>query len=183
MGCGEKYLSLPGELITCKRMRFLGNIEAKIDSKGRVFLPAAFRKELQSAGEESLVVRKDVFQPCLVLYPESVWNRQMDILRSRLNRWDKRHQSVMRQFVSDAETVTLDANGRMMLGRRHLKMAGAAQAVRFIGMDDVIEIWSAELAEGPFMSQEEFGAALESIMRQNADGTAAERAASPGDNK
>ena len=81
VGCGEKYLSLPGELITCKRMRFLGNIEAKIDSKGRVFLPAAFRKELQSAGEESLVVRKDVFQPCLVLYPESVWNRQMDILR------------------------------------------------------------------------------------------------------
>ena len=54
-------------------MRFLGNIEAKLDAKGRVFLPAAFRKVLQGAGEQGLVMRKDVFQPCLVLYPESVW--------------------------------------------------------------------------------------------------------------
>ena len=57
-------------------MRFLGNIEAKTDAKGRVFLPAIFRKVLQAASEESLVMRKDVFQPCLVLYPESVWNEE-----------------------------------------------------------------------------------------------------------
>ena len=31
-------------------MRFLGNIEAKTDVKGRVFLPAVFRKVLQAAG-------------------------------------------------------------------------------------------------------------------------------------
>ena len=48
-------------------MRFLGNIEAKTDSKGRVFLPAIFRKVLQGAGEEVLVLRKDVHQRCLVL--------------------------------------------------------------------------------------------------------------------
>ena len=145
-------------------MRFLGNIEAKIDSKGRVFLPASFRKELQAAGEEILVVRKDVFQPCLVLYPESVWNRQMDTLRSRLNRWNPMHQNVFRQFVADAETVTLDANGRFMLSRQHIKAAGAAQAVRFIGMGDTIEIWSSEALQTPFMDSAEFGAALETLM-------------------
>ena len=50
-------------------MRFLGNIEAKTDAKGRAFLPASFRKILQVSGEENLVLRKDVFQPCLVVYP------------------------------------------------------------------------------------------------------------------
>ena len=55
-------------------MRFLGSIDAKLDAKGRAFLPAVFRKVLQGAGCESMVMRKDVFQPCLVLYPESVWN-------------------------------------------------------------------------------------------------------------
>lgn len=164
-------------------MRFLGNIEAKIDSKGRVFLPASFRKELQAAGEESLVVRKDVFQPCLVLYPESVWNRQMDTLRSRLNRWNPMHQNVFRQFVADAETVTLDANGRFTLGRQHVKMAGAAQAVRFIGMDDVIEIWGAEQSAAPFMGQEEFGKALESIMKHGGDGAQADSCAAPSGNQ
>lgn len=54
-------------------LNFLGNIEAKIDSKARVFVPAAFRKILQSFSQTSLILRKDLFQPCLVLYPESVW--------------------------------------------------------------------------------------------------------------
>ena len=81
-------------------MRFLGTIEAKIDAKGRAFLPAIFRKQLQMGGEERLVMRKDVFQSCLVLYPESVWNTQMDQMRSQLSRWNKRQQQVFRKFVS-----------------------------------------------------------------------------------
>ena len=51
-------------------IRFLGNIEAKADTKGRVFIPAIFRKQLQAASEERLIMRKDVFQDCLTLYPE-----------------------------------------------------------------------------------------------------------------
>ena len=149
-------------------MRFLGNIEAKIDAKGRAFLPAVFRKELQGAGEERLVVRKDIFQPCLVLYPESVWNRQMDVLRSRLNRWDSTHQAVFRQFVADAEAATLDANGRFLIMKRHLRAAGIDRAVRFIGMDDTIEIWSGDKTESTFMEQEDFGRTLEDIMKTDA---------------
>ena len=146
-------------------MRFLGNIEAKIDSKGRAFLPASFRKELQAAGDDCLVMRKDIFQPCLVLYPASVWNAQMDALRSRLNRWDSTHQAVFRQFVADAETVTLDANGRFLISKRHIEAAGIEQAVRFIGMDDTIEIWSDRRADESFMEQEDFAKTLESLMK------------------
>ena len=47
-------------------IQFLGNIEAKADAKGRVFIPATFRKQLQAASEERLVLRKDVYQDCLV---------------------------------------------------------------------------------------------------------------------
>ena len=36
-------------------MRFLGNIVAKTDAKGRAFLPAVFRKVLLASGEENLV--------------------------------------------------------------------------------------------------------------------------------
>ena len=154
-------------------MRFLGNIEAKIDSKGRVFLPATFRKELQSAGEDYLVIRKDIFQPCLVLYPGSVWNVQTDILRSRLNRWDSTHQQIFRQFVADAETVTLDANGRFIIVKRLIAEAGIGKAVRFIGMDDTIEIWNGETASTSMMSQEEFAAQLENIMRPARDNATA----------
>lgn len=109
-------------------------------------------------------MRKDVFQPCLVLYPESVWNREMDDLRSRLNRWNRDHQRIFRQFVSDVEAITLDGNGRFLVPKRYLEMTGISQEVKFIGMGDSIEMWSSANAEKPFMEPDEFGAALEEIM-------------------
>ena len=145
-------------------MRFLGNIEAKTDSKGRVFLPAVFRKVLQAASEESLVLRKDVFQPCLVLYPESVWNEQMDTMPRSLNRWNREQQEIYRQFVSDVELVTLDSNGRFLIPKRYLKMADIEQGIKFIGMGDTIEIWSTAKTEKPFMDPDDFGKALEEVM-------------------
>lgn len=145
-------------------MRFLGNIEAKADSKGRVFLPASFRKVLQASGEDQIVMRKDVFQDCLVLYPESVWNEQVDGLRSRLNRWNKQHQQIYRQFVSDVELVNLDASGRMLIPRRYQEMVGITQVVRFLGVGDTIEIWAGGESSKPFMDAEDFGKALEELM-------------------
>jgi MraZ protein len=148
-------------------MRFLGNIEAKTDVKGRAFLPATFRKVLQASGSESLILRKDIFQPCLVLYPESVWNEQMDTLRGRLNRYNAQHQRIFRQFVSEVEQVTLDGNGRFLIPKRYLQMSGIQQNIKFIGMGDTIEIWATEKIEESQMDGEEFGQALESIMGQD----------------
>ena len=115
-------------------------------------------------GGESLVLRKDVFQRCLVLYPEAVWNEMMDSMRRRLNRWNPHEQQVFRQLVSDAESVTLDGNGRFLLTRRAKDFAGIDSQVTFIGMGDTIEIWAKESTEQPFMEQEEFGKALASLM-------------------
>lgn len=149
-------------------MRFLGNIEAKTDTKGRAFLPASFRKILQVSGEENLVLRKDVFQPCLVIYPESIWNEQLDQLRKKLNRWNAKEQQIYRAFIADAILLTLDGNGRFLIPKRLLKLAGIEQNIRFIGMGDTIEIWKNEgEGETTFMDQEEFSKALQEVMSIN----------------
>ena len=145
-------------------MRFLGNIEAKTDAKGRVFLPSTFRKVLQASGEESLVMRKDIHQKCLVLYPESVWNERVDALRARISEWDDEGKMLLRQYMKEAEILTLDGNGRFLIPKRYLQMAEIAQTVRFIGLTDTIEIWAAEKAEAPFMSQQDFAAKLKALM-------------------
>ena len=145
-------------------MRFLGNIEAKTDTKGRAFLPAVFRKVLQTSGEENLVLRKDVFQKCLVLYPESVWNTRLDLLKNQLRPWKQAHQQMFRQFVSEAEVVSLDGNGRFLISKRLQKIAEIDQDIQFIGMDDTIEIWSPQNLEQTLRSEEEFGEEFERIM-------------------
>ncbi len=150
-------------------MRFLGNIEAKADSKGRVFLPVVFRKVLNASGEGDLVLRKDVFRDCLMLYPESVWNEQLDYLRSKLSRWNAEHQQIYRSFVADAEAISVDGSGRILISKRLMKMANIEQSVRFIGMGDYIEIWNCNDSEKPFMSSEDLGKALQSVMSDKID--------------
>lgn len=145
-------------------MRLLGNIEAKTDSKGRVFLPAAFRKVLQGEDAESLVLRKDVYQDCLTLYPQSSWNMVMDGVRSRINRWNPRHLQIYRQFLSDVEIVYPDSSGRILIPKRLLEAAGLEQGIRFIGMGDYIEMWSSAATSHPFIEQDDFMQEMEKLM-------------------
>ncbi len=144
--------------------RFLGNIEARTDSKGRIFVPALFRKQLQAAAEERLIMRKDIFQDCLVLCPESVWDQELSELRCRLSKWNPKHQQIFRQYVSDVEIIALDNNGRILLPKRYLQMARITSEVRFIGVYNTIEIWAKEKTEEPFLSSEDFSKCMEEIM-------------------
>ena len=90
-------------------MRFTGSIDAKTDEKGRVFVPSVFRKILQKEKEEGLVLRRDIFENCLVLYPKSVWDAQVDTVRARTNPFDRHQRQGMRLFTADAENITLDS--------------------------------------------------------------------------
>lgn len=132
-------------------------------------MPASFRKVLQTENVDHIILRKDIHEPCLVLYPENVWNEQMDTIRARLNRWNRKQQAIFRQFVSDVEPLTLDASGRFLIPRRFQEMAGITQSVRFIGVGDTIEIWASNDDSKPFMDVEVFGEALEELMNNAAE--------------
>ena len=145
-------------------MRFTGSIDAKTDEKGRVFVPSVFRKILQKEEEEGLVLRRDLFVNCLVLYPKSVWDAQVDTIRARTNLFNRQQREALRLFTADAENVTLDSGGRMLIPRRYLEHAGIKSDVRFIGVDDTIELWSKSAAEDLLSDPEKVGSILEEMM-------------------
>lgn len=146
-------------------MRFTGSIDAKTDEKGRVFVPSTFRKILQKEGEEGLVLRRDIYENCLVLYPKSVWDAQVDAVRERTNMFDRRQRQGLRLFMADAENITLDSGGRMLIPRRYMEHAGIKGDVRFIGVDNTIEIWSRQAAEDLLGNPDEVAGILEEMMR------------------
>jgi len=145
-------------------VKFLGNIDAKTDVKGRVFIPASFRKILQTSGDAYLILKKDVFQDCLILYPETVWNEELEKLRERLSVWNEEQQNIFRQFIRDVETVEIDSNGRILIPKRYLQMAGIISDVRFMGVFDRIEIWSKDSLEKTKMDAESFKKGIEKYM-------------------
>ncbi|MBB4034468.1 MraZ protein [Dysgonomonas hofstadii] len=148
-------------------LQFLGNIEAKIDAKARIFVPAAFRKILQSADQNTLILRKDIFQNCLVLYPLQVWEEEVAKLRSRLNRWDREQQALFRQFVVDAERLEMDTNGRILIPKRYCQMAGISSEVRFLGVDNTIEIWTNNTLEQTLIPADDFSSRIQALMNNN----------------
>lgn len=145
-------------------LEFLGNFEAKVDAKARVFVPAAFRKILQSSAQDVLILRKDIFQDCLVLYPLDVWKEEVSKLRSKLNRWDSRQQQVFRQFMVDAERLEIDANGRILIPKRYLQMLNISSDVLFLGAGDTIELWERDALSKILMPAAEFGLTLQDLM-------------------
>ena len=129
---------------------FLGKIDAKLDAKGRVFVPSVFRKVLSEEERERVVVRMEADEKYLVVYPESVWNRQVVELQSKLNEWDSEDQMLLMQFVGDAEVLEFDAQGRVLLPKRLQVRMGLESEVVFVGMVDKIAMWSKSMYEEQF---------------------------------
>ncbi|GHT39554.1 transcriptional regulator MraZ [Bacteroidia bacterium] len=117
-------------------------MDAKTDAKGRVFVPATFRKILQTAEAAQLVLRKDIYKDCLVLYPLNAWEAELAKLRERLDEYDEEQRDFYQGFVADSEVLEMDSSGRILIGKRYLKVAEISSDVRFIGMGDTIRIWS-----------------------------------------
>lgn len=152
-------------------MRFTGNIDAKVDEKGRVFVPSSFRKILQREDVQGLIMRRDIFQDCLVLYPQEVWDKQVDAITAKTNMFDRNGRNALRWFVAGAEAVTLDSGGRMLIPKRYLEETGIQNEVRFIGVDDTMEIWSKQKVEAFNSQGKEMAASLELLMCGTDNGT------------
>lgn len=145
-------------------MRFTGSTDAKVDEKGRVFVPSNFRKILQKEEVDGLILRRDIFQRCLVLFPINVWDAQVDAITARTNMFSREGRDALRKFVAGAENVSMDSGGRILLPKRLLEEAGIKNDVRFIGVDNTIEIWSKHAAEELLNDCDILGNALETMM-------------------
>jgi MraZ protein len=92
-----------------------------------------------------IVMRRDTDNACLIFYPEQVWQQKVGQLRSALDEWDPEDQLILMQFMSEAEILVMDSQGRILLQKRHLEMIGAEQDVRFVGMLDRFALWNPQV--------------------------------------
>lgn len=121
---------------------FIGNIEGKLDEKGRIFIPASYRKILAENESKRIVMRRDTDNECIIFYPEAVWNEKVSALRQALDEWDPDDQLILMQFMSDAEFLEMDNQGRILLQKKNIENINAKQNVVFVGMLDRFALWS-----------------------------------------
>jgi len=162
----RNFITLQVEKQISYMANFIGDYTCKVDSKGRVLFPAGLKKQ---TGDKvySFIVKKDLFEHCLVLYTNEEWERQNKIIRSQINTFNKEHNRFLRGFYRGTAEVTLDGNGRMLIPKRLLDVAGIDKEVVFSGQDSKIEIWSKDIYNNLIEDETEFAKLAEQIMQSN----------------
>ncbi len=150
---------------------FIGDYPCKVDEKGRVILPSVFKKQMPSASEDRFVVRKDIFENCLVLYTIEDWNIQLSRIRSRINPYNREHNRFLRNFFMGTAEVTLDGNSRLLIPRRLLDLAGITRDVVIAGQDGRIEIWPEDSYGSASMVPSDFADLAEKLLGGSANQT------------
>ena len=115
---------------------FLGEYQHAVDDKGRMVLPARFRRGL----ENGCVVTKGQ-ERCLYVFPMSRWREETERFGS-LPRTDARARRLARSFFAGAIAQEMDGAGRVQLPQGLRDYAGLGKEVTVIGVSDRLEIWN-----------------------------------------
>ncbi len=141
-------------------MRFRGEYQHSVDSKGRVSLPAKFRKALPD--EVTVVpVPDSKMGKALYVFSDEAYDAWMDSFfaseEGGFNPRNTKHIALQRYLNASAESVAVDAAGRIKLSSKQCEQVGIAKDVSIIGNDDHIEIWDVSARTDYMDSIDPFG--------------------------
>lgn len=114
---------------------FIGEYKHNLDSKGRVAVPAKFRKILQ----EGAVVTKGL-DNCLFVYSQEQWEKMAEKFAS-LPMSQSKARAFARHMLAGAMDVEFDNQGRITLPDYLRKFAGLDKKIVIAGLYDHLEIW------------------------------------------
>jgi MraZ protein len=143
---------------------FIGEYNCKVDSKGRIVLPSSFKKQMESNSQGIFVVKKDLFETCLVMYPIEEWTRQTEIIRKKLNPYNREHNILLRGLYKGMDELRLDNMNRLLLPKKLLSIVEIVSDVVMLGQDEKIEIWSSEKYSALDDGKDDFAALAERIL-------------------
>jgi len=149
----------------------IGTYECKVDAKGRLMLPVAFKKQLASVVENGFVLKRAVFQPCLELYPMQEWESMMKNV-NKLNRFKKKNNDFIRRFTAGVKPVDLDVSGRLLIPKDLVCFASITKEIVVTSAVNIIEIWDKDSYEKAIDdAANDFADLAEDVMGQDdADG-------------
>ena len=118
-------------------MSFLGRFEFALDAKGRVSLPAEYRKKVENT--RFTLIQSE--RTHLTLFPEEIWEQvKARMAERRRERPDLK--LLLRDMMARGTEVEPDKQGRILIPAFLKSAANLDGAVLLVGQEDRIEIWN-----------------------------------------
>ena len=118
---------------------FKGTYHHRIDPKGRLPVPAAFRRALADKGSGTVVIT--LLDECLAAWPPAEWAR-LEAQLQALPAFRKPVKALTRLLVSRATDCAIDVQGRIRLPPLLRQAAGIERDAVVIGVLNRFEVWS-----------------------------------------
>ena len=133
---------------------FLGEFNQKVDSKGRMSIPADFRSVLAEGDPrypENPLIRLVVLhgphlKQCLHAYTVEAM-AEIEAGINRLPRGSVERKRASRLILAKAWKTEIDKDGRIVLPQRLRQQIGLEGEASMVAMGDYFEIWNAETYE------------------------------------
>jgi MraZ protein len=131
--------------------RFVSHYLQRLDTKGRVSVPAPFRAVLGRDGFDGLYCYPALDRPALDAGGNALLEEIEALIGGFAPYSDEREQFSLALYGT-SETLKIDGEGRVSLSDAHKAHAGINDAVTFVGLGHKFRIWEpgrfrAELAE------------------------------------
>ena len=147
----------------------IGTYECKVDTKGRIMMPIALKKQLSKLINEGFVLKRAVFNHCIEMYPVNEWAKLMDKLDG-LNRFNKKNNDFIRRFTAGVKSVEMDNSGRFLIPKDLIKYASIDKQIVVSSAVNILEIWNKSTYEKVINDAAlNFGALAEEVMGDKSD--------------
>ncbi len=123
---------------------FRGRFEIKLDPKGRLSLPPAYRQIIPNT-DSRLIITNSRYRgkSCLHGFCLPEWEK-LERRIGRMSQLKTEVQAFSRFYLSGGQSVELDAQNRILVPQSLRRFAGLDSQAVLVGLGDKFEIWSQE---------------------------------------
>jgi MraZ protein len=126
---------------------FLGQHQNRLDAKGRVSVPAAFRTALKEiSGSLEMILRPSTTYACIEAWPRPHFNELEKSLQA-MDVLSEAYEDRAISLYADAYPVVADGDGRILLPEKLAAHAKLTDSVVFMGRGNIFTIWEPAAAE------------------------------------
>jgi MraZ protein len=120
--------------------RFVSNFTLRLDSKGRVSIPASFRSVLGRDGFDGLFCYPALDRPAIDAGGNALM-AEIEALIARFPPFSEGREQFATALYGTSETLEVDGEGRVILTEPLRAHAGIADTVSFVGLGHKFQIW------------------------------------------
>ena len=125
---------------------FIGEYRYTIDNKGRVNIPAKFRKGLEPEADNTFIITQGKSQ-CLDVYPLDVFQDKIVNKINEFSESNDAHRYYTSLRGSNSSDASLDKQGRIAIPLKLLEYAGITKDIVIVGAFHRIELWDPQVRE------------------------------------